>query len=134
MENITNKTVQAFSAIMTYTLKNNGGTFKANGVPVHFTKGYQVALTDNRYPLKRQGAISRALYDVMYWAQGIPSVAYIGTWVSDGHICIDESIWIPDLTTALEYGRKFEQETILSWSSMECIDVKGGAQNGQKVS
>ena len=132
MEN--NKTVRTFTAIMTYTLKNNGGTFKSNGVPVHFSKGYQVALTDNRYPLKRQGAISRALYDVMYWAAGIPSVAYIGTWVDEGCIYIDESIWVPDLATALEYGRKFGQKTVLQWSSMECIDVKGGTQNGQKVS
>ena len=44
-----------------------------------------------------------------------------GLWYSDGVFYVDHSIKIDDLETAIEYGKKHNQQSILKWEDMSLI-------------
>lgn len=95
---------------MLKALENDGGyTFK-NGKAIQFKTGYQVA----DYGL-----------EVSTVELAVEAIARMGgncgVWYSGGVYYIDHSFRVATKKQALELGRKYNQQSVLCWRTMELV-------------
>lgn len=91
-------------------LKDNDGATLKNGECVSYPNGYQVA---------DYGKETKSVEEAAKFVEEMNGDA--GLWYSDGVFCVDHSIKIDDLETAIEYGKKHNQQSILKWEDMSLI-------------
>lgn len=101
---------------MKVTLKNlkslteNNGMTLENGVTVSYNTGYQVGLTGI------ETTSPQIALKAVYSFNG-----NCGIWYSKKIFYVDKSIHIEDLQTAIEIGKKYNQQSIYDWENSECI-------------
>ena len=91
-------------------LKDNDGATLKNGECVSYPSGYQVA---------DYGKETKSVEEAAKFVEEMNGDA--GLWYSDGVFYVDHSIKIDDLETAIEYGKKHNQQSILKWEDMSLI-------------
>lgn len=91
-------------------LKDNDGATLKNGERVTYPNGYQVA---------DYGKETKSAEEAAQFVEEMNGDA--GLWYSDSVFYVDHSIKIDDLETAIEYGKKHNQQSILKWEDMSLI-------------
>jgi hypothetical protein len=106
--------------ILADTLANGGGSYlPATGQRANIRTGYMVSMkgrelqldtpaTDDQRTIARWVLASRVEEMVRDWRQG----AYLGTWIDQGRLYIDHSVWVEDRAAALQMGRNNDQLAI----------------------
>lgn len=80
--------------------------------PVQYRGGYQVALTDYRFTDPRDAAMK------IIELQG-----NAGIWYDGSAWCIDYSTHVSSYSDALQLARRYNQQSVWCWDSMESIPV-----------
>lgn len=111
--------------ILEYASKNGVVTFDAQGTIIKAVSGYQVSFTQN---LTQRADEVRTLIDdvvenALQLSDSTQHKVFCGLWLDNGTLYVDNSVYIPTLTTAKRVGRLFKQISIFDWENQDCINL-----------
>ena len=115
--------------ILDATLRDGGGTFTPYGQPVKHQTGYMVSVKGEEEVLDLPttvdattlvvSRISRKSFRIKAGRSG----HYLGTWIDQGKLYLDRSVWVEDRAAALQMGRNNDQLAIWDCAAGAAISL-----------
>ena len=111
--------------ILEYASKNGGVTFDAQGTIIKAVSGYQVSFTQNltSSALCVKFCVNDMVENALQLSDSTQHKVFCGLWLDNGTLYVDNSVYIPTLTTAKRVGRLFKQISIFDWENQDCINL-----------
>lgn len=117
----------AVDGLIDYTKKNGGGTFDPDTLhPVERTEGYQIALHPDEFdvkPIDLDKVTAKSLTEQLDKLKG--KADNIGTWIDDGKLYFEPSVYVKDRAEAETLGKKNNQKAIWDWAAKDVIPTGG---------
>ena len=106
-----------FENVYFCTLENGGGTFK-NGKTFIKNKGFMVAKKgfEKVFDVKDIKGLKTALNEYLRFEN-----CFVGTWLNDGKIYLDLSMYVKTLKKAIKLGKENDQLAIYSFEENDSI-------------
>ncbi|MBA3757044.1 MAG: hypothetical protein H0X02_12840, partial [Nitrosomonas sp.] len=108
------------SSIIDRILANDGGTFTDDLKPATHDIGYYISLKGMGYTLPLEKFSEEKLETYVAFS----ATNFIGVWISDGVVYLDNTVWEKDLAKAMHLGKENEQQAIWDIENEKEIWVK----------
>lgn len=103
-------------------IRDGGATLNGDGLPVHFSRGYQVSRRDCYIlDVAHVGKVLRAMRRLL---RNIAPGDFVGVWIDGGRAYIDISERIERLSDAMRAGIERGQKSIYDWCLDRCIALE----------